>query len=99
VPAYFSDPIVRRSPPLQKTKDAQAPKAWMNGRLMARLGIAKASYVLAKHAGGSAKLVAALDERLPDECVRIAAAHPASAELGPMFGTLLLEKVATERAA
>jgi len=99
VPVYFSDPIVRRSPPLQKTRDAQAPKAWMNGRLMARLGIAKTNYVLAKHAGGSAKLVAALDERLPDDCVRIAAGHASTAELGPMFGALTLEKIATERAA
>ena len=99
VPIYFSDPIVRRSAPLQKTKDAQPPKAWMNARLMARLGISKTNYVLVKSGSGSAKLVAALDERLPDECVRIAAGHASTAELGPMFGTVTLERIAAERAA
>jgi hypothetical protein len=31
--------------------------------------------------------------------VRIAAAHPSTAAVGPMFGTLTLEKVAVGRAA
>jgi hypothetical protein len=31
--------------------------------------------------------------------VRIAAAHPSTAPIGPMFGTLALEKVAVGRAA
>jgi hypothetical protein len=31
--------------------------------------------------------------------VRIAAAHPSTAALGPMFGTVTLSKVASERAA
>src|SRR5437762_2447930 len=30
VPMYFADPLVRRSPPLQKTKEGQPPRAWMN---------------------------------------------------------------------
>src|SRR5262245_23883013 len=37
VPIYFADPLVRRSPPLQKTRDAKPPRAWMNSKLMARL--------------------------------------------------------------
>src|SRR6267143_1718887 len=48
---------------------------------------------------GAARLPAALDDRLPDECVRIAAAHPSTAQLGPMFGVVSLKKVAVERAA
>src|SRR5882672_425948 len=96
VPIYFADPLVRRSAPLQKTPDAQPPRAWMNGKLMARLGISAGQLVLAE---GAARLPAALDDRLPDECVRIAAAHPATAQLGPMFGTVSLKKVAVERAA
>jgi hypothetical protein len=43
--------------------------------------------------------MAALDERLPDDCARIAAAHPTTAGLGPMFGPLQLAKAAAEKAA
>ncbi|HEU5178666.1 MAG TPA: molybdopterin-dependent oxidoreductase, partial [Burkholderiales bacterium] len=96
VPIYFTDPLVRRSPPLQKTKDARPPRAWMNSRLMAKLGVAAGQPVLVN---GAVKLMAALDERLPEECVRIAAGHPTTAAIGPMFGALTLAKAASERAA
>jgi NADH-quinone oxidoreductase subunit G len=89
VPIYFTDPLVRRSPPLQKTRDARAPRAWMNSRLMTRLGVAAGQQVMVN---GSVRLGAALDDKLPDECVRIAAAHPATAGLGGMFGELQVER-------
>ena len=96
VPMYFADPLVRRSPALQKTREGRVPRAWMNSRLAAKLGVAAGQPVLVN---GSAKLVAALDERLPDECVRIAAAHPSTAAVGAMFGTLTLARAAAERVA
>ncbi len=99
VPIYFADPLVRRSPPLQKTREARPPRAWMNARLAAQLGLAAGQPVRVRSAEGEAKLMAALDERLPDDCVRISAAHPTTAPLGPMFGTLTLEKFAVQQAA
>ena len=99
VPIYFADPLVRRAPSLQKTRDARAPRAWMNARLLARLGVADGQPVRVRQGEGSAKLTAALDDRLPDECVRIAAAHPGTAPLGPMFGAVQVEKAAAEKAA
>jgi NADH-quinone oxidoreductase subunit G len=96
VPIYFADPLVRRSPPLQKTRDARPPRAWMNSRLLAKLGVAAGQPVLVN---GAARLMAALDDRLPDDCVRVAAAHPTTAAVGPMFGPLELVRVAAERAA
>ncbi|MGH6959038.1 MAG: molybdopterin-dependent oxidoreductase, partial [Dongiaceae bacterium] len=96
VPIYFADPLVRRSPPLQKTRDARAPRAWMNSRLLARIGVAAGQPVLVNSA---AKLMAALDDRLPDDCVRIAAAHPTTVGAGAMFGGLTLAKTSAERAA
>jgi NADH-quinone oxidoreductase subunit G len=96
VPIYFADPLVRRSPPLQKTRDARPPRAWMNSRLMARLGISAGQAVLVN---ANTRLITGLDDKLPDDCVRIAAAHASTAALGPMFGTLALEKVSAERAA
>jgi NADH-quinone oxidoreductase subunit G len=92
VPIYFADPLVRRSAPLQQTRDARPPKAWMNGRLAARLGVTAKDQVLVKQNAGQAKLAVGLDERLPDDCVRVAAAHASTAALGPMFGAVTLER-------
>jgi NADH-quinone oxidoreductase subunit G len=99
VPIYFADPLVRRAPALQKTRDARPPKAWMNAKLMKKLGVADGQPVLARMGAAPARMPAALDERLPDDCVRIAAAHPATADLGAMFGSLSLEKAPVEKVA
>jgi NADH-quinone oxidoreductase subunit G len=40
-----------------------------------------------------------LDDKLPDDCVRVAAAHRSTAGLGAMFGTVTLESVAVGKAA
>ena len=99
VPIYFADPLARRSPPLQKTRDAQVPRAWMNAKLLQSLGVQPGGLVLAKQGRGEAGLKAALDDKLPDGCVRIAAGHPATAGLGSMFGTVTLEKITAQQAA
>lgn len=96
VPIYFADSLVRRSPPLQKTRDARAPRAWMNSRLLAKLGVSAGQPVLVN---GAVKLMADLDDRLPDDCARIAAGHPTTAAVGPMFGALQLARAGAERAA
>ena len=94
VPIYFADPLARRSPPLQKTSDAQPPRAWMNARLMGRLGLADGNPVFVSQGNGRIRLNAKKDDGIPDDCVRIAAGHPSTAALGPMFGTLTVEKAA-----
>jgi NADH-quinone oxidoreductase subunit G len=66
---------------------------------MQKLGVQAGGLVLVKQAGGEAGLAVALDDKLPDECVRIAAGHPASAALGPLFGTLTLEKITSRQVA
>jgi NADH-quinone oxidoreductase subunit G len=95
VPAYFADPLVRRAAPLQKTKEAQAPKAWMNSRLLLKLGVTAGQPVMVNEA----RVAAALDDKLPDDCVRLSAAHPSTVGAGAMFGSVRLEKAAVERAA
>jgi NADH-quinone oxidoreductase subunit G len=99
VPAYFGDPLVRRSPPLQKTKESQPPRAWMNSRMLGRLGVAAGQPVTVKQGSGEARLMAALDDKLPDDCVRVSAAHPSTAALGAMFGTVTVEKAVVREAA
>src|SRR5207237_10904532 len=99
VPMYFADPLVRRSPPLQKTRESQPPRAWMNSRMLQRLGVAAGQPVLVKQGSGEARLMAALDDKLPDDCVRVSAAHPTTAKLGAMFGSVTVEKAAVREAA
>ena len=92
VPVYFADPLVRRSPPLQKTRDAAAPSARASAATLARLGFEAGARVRVKQ-GGAAELTVVVDENVADKCVRIAAAHPATAALGPMCGEISLERV------
>jgi len=99
VPIYFADPLVRRAPSLQKTRDAQPPKAWMNSRLLHKLGVAAGQPVIVRQGSGAAKLAAALDDRLPEDCVRVAAAHVTTAGLGAMFGSLHVQKATMEKVA
>jgi NADH-quinone oxidoreductase subunit G len=99
VPIYFADPLVRRSPPLQKTVDAKPPRARMNAKLMAELGVAQGDRVRIRLGEGEVELPVAADERLADRCVRIAAAHASTAALGPMFGEVSVEKISVMAAA
>ena len=55
--------------------------------------------MLVRQGHGEARLAAALDDGLPDECVRVAAAHPSTAGLGAMFGSVTLEKLTVGKAA
>ena len=93
VPIYAADPLVRRAGSLQQTNDAAPPRAFANGALIARLGLAAGSLVRVKQEGGEAVLELARDEQLPDGVVRVAAAHASTAGLGAMFGEIALERV------
>ena len=99
VPIYFADTLVRRSAPLQKTADAKPPRARMNAKLMAELGVAPGDRVRVRMGGGEAELAVAADERVADRCVRIAAAHASTAGLGAMFGEVSVEKITVMAAA
>jgi NADH-quinone oxidoreductase subunit G len=92
VPIYFADPIVRRAPALQETADAAPPRARANAAVLARLGLKAGDRVRVRQDGGEALLQVALDETLADGVVRVAAAHPATAGLGAMFGEISVER-------
>jgi len=91
VPIYFTDSVVRRAESLQLTTDAQAPKAWLSSALAQKLGVAEGAQVRVKQGSGSAVLVAAVDRKLPENVVRIAAAHASTTALGAMFGAITVE--------
>jgi NADH-quinone oxidoreductase subunit G len=92
VPIYFTDGIVRRAESLQLTVDAQAPKAWISTALAQKLGLADGAQVRVKQGSGSVLLNAAVDRALPDNVVRIAAAHASTSGLGAMFGVITVEQ-------
>lgn len=91
VPIYFTDSVVRRAESLQMTTDAQAPKAWLSTALAQRLGVAEGAQVRVKQGSGTAVLTAAIDRKLPDNVVRVAAAHASTSTLGAMFGAITVE--------
>jgi NADH-quinone oxidoreductase subunit G len=91
VPIYFGDPIVRRAGSLQRTRDALPPRAWLAPALAQQLGVKPGERVKVRQGEGSATVEVGIDARLPEGCVRLAAAHRHTAGLGPMFGTVTLE--------
>jgi NADH-quinone oxidoreductase subunit G len=92
VPIYFSDAIVRRSPPLQATADARPPRARMNAATAATLGFVAGERLRLRQGDGAAVLELQIDARVADGTVRVAAAHGSTAALGPMFGALRVER-------
>lgn len=92
VPIYEADALARRSPSLQVTADAQAPRAWMNSASLQVLGATAGEAILLKQGAGSAHLPVAVDEGLPDNCIRVAAAHPLTANLGGLFDAITVER-------
>lgn len=92
VPIYFADALVRRAPALQRTADAQPPRARMSAATLAQCGVAAGDRVRVRQEAGEAVLEAVLDKTVPDGCVRVAAAHPLTAALGDMVGELSVER-------
>src|SRR5690606_8088817 len=79
VPIYAADALVRRARSLQATPDAAPPVAWMNRALFERLGLRPGDSVRVRQGAGEAVVPAGLDDRLPPECIRLAAARPETA--------------------
>ncbi len=92
VPIYFTDPIVRRAESLQETADAKAPKAWLSALLAEKLGVTDGAQIRITQGQGVALLAAAIDAKLPENVVRVSAAHATTVGLGAMFGAITVEK-------
>jgi NADH-quinone oxidoreductase subunit G len=98
VPQYESDPIVRRSPPLQKTKYNIKPMARMCAAQLAALGLVDGEQVLVKQDKGSAILTVQLDNHVATGCVRVAASHEDTIGLGDLMGDITVEKLPSSQA-
>ncbi len=93
IPIYQADPIVRRATSLQMTRDAALPVAFASSVLLEKLNIQEGETVRVKQDGEEIQLAITCDDNLPDNCVRLACAHPQTAILGAMFGEIKLEKL------
>ncbi len=93
VPIHFADPLVRRSPALQKTRDAAMPAARIAAETLKTLGIAAGDKVHVVQGAGRAELLVVADDGVAAGCVRVAAAHPSTASLGAMSGEISVERV------
>ncbi len=92
VPIYSADPLVRRAESLQRTADAAPPVASLPTALWQQLGLQAGDQVRVTQGTASAVLPARQSPTLAANTVRIPAGHPDTAELGAMFGPLVVEK-------
>lgn len=92
VPIYANDAVVRRAPALQKTADAAVPTVRMSAATLQQSGIQSGDQVKVSQGAGAVMLCAEADERVPAGCVRLSAGCAETADLGPMFGTITVER-------
>jgi len=92
VPIYATDPLVRRSVPLQQTADAKPPRARMHRSLYDALRLAAGGQVKVGQGRGEAVLVAVVDAAVPPGVVRVAAAHASTCSLEGMSGAVSIER-------
>ncbi|WP_026182251.1 NADH-quinone oxidoreductase subunit NuoG [Leeia oryzae] len=93
VPLYNADPIVRRAPALQATKDVAVPVAVVNPALAERMGLSAGAKVQVKQANATSSFELVIDSLVADNTVSIPAGHPATSMLGGYFDHVSLERV------
>ena len=92
VPIYAADSLVRRAASLQLTADARPPVVGLSSTLWAELKLGAGDTVLVSQGQAAVVLPAREDASLAPRAVRVAAGHPATVALGPMFGPLTVDK-------
>jgi len=94
LPIYGVDPIVRRAPALQLTRDAKnAHRLGLNAKTFAELNLKEGDLVVITQGANTAQMPAMLESQLAAGCVRMSATTPASAVLGTMFGAVTVSRV------
>ena len=93
VPIYSADSLVRRASSLQQTADAGVARAVMNGATAAQLGLSAGVRARISQAGSATTILpVAIDDSLPTDCVRVAAALAETVGLGAMTGAIVVER-------
>ncbi|MFC5430337.1 NADH-quinone oxidoreductase subunit NuoG [Paraburkholderia denitrificans] len=93
VPIYHADPLVRRADALQLTAAARVANAvGLPAALFDQLGLKEGDAVRVRQGELSVSAPATRDANLAPTVVRVSAATPVGAQLGSLFGELLVEK-------
>ncbi|RDH81185.1 MAG: NADH-quinone oxidoreductase subunit G [endosymbiont of Galathealinum brachiosum] len=92
VPLYSVDSLVRRSTPLQLTKDADQNNAAINSALAARLKIEDGDRVSITQSGHTELTDIRIDDAIADDCVWLPAAEELSIHMGTTYSPIELEK-------
>ena len=92
VPMHAVDALVRRSKPLQATKDAEFRGVGLNPATIERLGLADGEPAVVRQNGGSVTLRVVVDRRVPDGCGYLPAGIAATVVLDATDGTVVIDK-------
>lgn len=92
VPIYSTDAIVRRATSLQATRDAAQPCVSLHSSDLQKLGVQSGDTVKVSQGAANVLLTVLSNDTLPARTARVAAGHPATAQLGAMFGTITVER-------
>ena len=82
VSMYSIDPLVRRAPALQKTRDNSGPVARMHPREAQKQGVGSSARLRVIAGGENVTLDFLLDRRIPEGCVLIPAGYAETVALG-----------------
>ena len=82
VPIYAADALVRRSKPLQSTRDAEFGGAALSPVTIERIGLAEGESAEVRQSSGSVVLDVVADRRVPDGCTWLPAGVSATTALG-----------------
>ena len=92
VPMHAVDALVRRSKPLQATKDAEFRGVGLSPATIERLGLADGEPAVVRQNGGSATLRVVADRRVPDDCAYLPAGVSATVTLGAGDSTVAINR-------
>ena len=92
VPIYAVDALVRRAGALQTTSHAAEAAIAINPVLAGHLGLVDGDQARASQNSSHVVLGVIIDDRIPDDCVRVPAGLSGSIGLGASFGPIEIEK-------
>ena len=92
VPIYAADALVRRSKPLQATRDAEFAGVALSTATIERIGLADGESAEVRQGGGSVVSTVVADGRIPDGCACLPVGLVATAALDVGDGSVVLEK-------
>ena len=91
-PIYRTDPLVRRSLPLQKTRDGRQAHATMCAAELERHQLADGDTVYLRQGAASAKLPVHRDDTVPDGCVWVPLGFAETQTLGELNAPIEVSK-------